>query len=206
MMRKFGLFLIALGLVFLTAAGSLYAWNRAEDTRAGNASTQALAAVAEVIARSMTAPAPEDDPSSQTGAVPPEEKGMTEVEIDGQRYIGRLTIPRLELELPILSEWNYDRLKIAPCRYSGTIAGENLVLLAHNYRKHFGPIRRLEPGDRVIFEDMDGAVFQYQVAATDVVVPTALEDVTMGIHGLTLITCTYGGQTRVIVSCDQIVE
>ena len=37
------------------------------------------------------------------------------------------------LELPIMSDWDYGRLKIAPCRYYGSVRGENLVLMAHNY-------------------------------------------------------------------------
>ena len=119
---------------------------------------------------------------------------MPQVQIDGMDYVGRLRIPTLELELPILSQWDDYRLKIAPCRYSGTAWGGDLVLLAHNYRKHFGPIRHLEPGDELSFEDMEGTVFVYEVTGSIVVEPTALEAVTSGAHDLTLITCTYGGR------------
>ena len=129
---------------------------------------------------------------------------MPQVQIDGMNYIGRLRIPTLELELPILSQWDEDRLKIAPCRYSGTARGGDLVLLAHNYRKHFGPIRHLEPGDELSFEDMEGTVFVYEVTGSIVVEPTALETVTSGAHDLTLITCTYGGRTRLVVFCDRL--
>ena len=180
-MRKPGLILMTLGLTFLTAAGSLYARNRTEDTQAGNASARILANLEQAIA----APAEPDAAES-----------------DDQDYLGCLTISRLELELPILSQWSYENLKTAPCRYSGSPDGGDLVLLAHNYRTHFGPIRRLKPGDRVVFEDLEGTVFEYRVAATDVVAPTALEAVTAGHYDLTLITCTYGGKTRLVVYCD----
>ena len=183
---------MVLGLVFLTAALGFYARNRAEDERAGAASARALSLVEEVITDTAIRPAPEA------------EREMPEIKIDGQWYIGKLAIPRLELELPVLSEWNDERLKIAPCRFRGTAAGEDLVLVAHNYRRHFGPIRRLEPGDRVLFTDMKGQVFAYQVTDAAVVDPTALEQVTAGVHDLILITCTYGGQSRLMVCCDRI--
>lgn len=184
-MRRAGLVLMVLGLVFLAAAGSLTARNRAEDTQAGAASARALAAMEAVIA----APSDPEDP-------PPEEPG----------FLGRLTIPVLELELPVLSQWSYENLKTAPCRYSGSAEAGDLVLLAHNYRTHFGPIRRLKPGDRVIFEDMEGERFEYLVTSTEVAAPTALAEVTERCHDLKLLTCTYGGKARLVVYCDAIAK
>ena len=179
-MRRAGLLLMALGLVCLTAAGCLSIRNQAEEARAGAAGARALA----VMEKSIDAP------------------DEAEAMIDEQVWLGRLTIPSLELELPILSEWSYENLKTAPCRYCGSAEDGDLVLLAHNYRTHFGPIRRLKPGDPVIFEDMAGTVYTYQVTAVEIVDADALEDVTSGAHDLTLITCTYGGKNRVAVFCD----
>lgn len=195
MSRRAGAALMALGLLLLGAAGGLSARNRAEDAAAGASSARALAMVDAVIESAAVR-----EVNSCAGGDP----GMTQVQIDGMDYVGRLRIPTLELELPILSQWDDDRLKIAPCRYSGTARGGDLVLLAHNYRKHFGPIRHLEPGDELSFEDMEGTVFDYQVTGAIVVEPTALETVTSGAHDLTLITCTYGGRTRLVVFCDRL--
>lgn len=195
MSRRAGAALMALGLLLLGAAGGLSARNRAEDAAAGASSARALAMVDAVIESAAVR-----EENSCAGGDP----GMPQVQIDGMNYIGRLRIPTLELELPILSQWDDDRLKIAPCRYSGTARGGDLVLLAHNYRKHFGPIRHLEPGDELSFEDMEGTVFVYEVTGSIVVEPTALDAVTSGAHDLTLITCTYGGRTRLVVFCDRL--
>lgn len=100
---------------------------------------------------------------------------MTEVEIDGHLYIGYLSVPVLELELPVMSGWDYPSLQIAPCRYSGTVRGEDLVLMAHNYVKHFGNIDQLEPGDAVLFTDMDGVTTGYEIVAVDILAPSAVE-------------------------------
>lgn len=128
---------------------------------------------------------------------------MTEKEIDGERYIGYLSIPALELELPVMSQWSYSRLKIAPCRYTGSVNGEDLVLMAHNYARHFGGLAQLAEGDSVIFTDMDGITTVYEVVARDILMPTAVEEMTAGDYDLTLFTCTYGGKSRVTVYCDR---
>ena len=46
----------------------------------------------------------------------------------------------------------------------------------------------------------------YQVIASEVVSPVALEAVTSCSHSLTLITCTYGGKTRLAVYCDPVCQ
>ena len=87
-------------------------------------------------------------------------------------------------------------LEMAPCRYYGSIGGEDLVLMAHNYASHFGRIDELRPGDTVCFTDMDGISTWYQVTVRDLLPPTAVEEMTSGGSDLTLFTCTYGGRTR----------
>lgn len=128
---------------------------------------------------------------------------MTEVTIDGYNYIGYLLVPELELELPIMADWDYKRLKIAPCRYQGTVNGENLVLMAHNYERHFGKLSELMEGSQVIFTDMDGFSTFYEVTAKDVLVPTAVNEVTDSDFDLVLFTCTYGGKSRITIYCNK---
>ena len=135
-----------------------------------------------------------------------EDKEMTEVEINGNQYIGYLSIPVLGLELPIMSSWSYPRLNIAPCRYTGSVRGEDLVLMAHNYSSHFGKLPQLDLGDMVEFTDMDGVITRYEVVGKDVLDPAAVEEMTSGDFDLTLFTCTYGGGSRVTAYCNRISE
>ena len=121
------------------------------------------------------------------------------VEIDGRDYVGIITIPSLDIELPVLNEWSYANLRVSPCRMCGSAYTDDLVLLAHNYNTHFGRIKTLEPGDIVIFTDMDGAVFVYEVDEQQILAPTAVEYVTASDWDLTMFTCTIGGRTRVVV-------
>lgn len=201
MKRKLGAALMALGLVLLASALGLFLWNEQEADRAATASAELMPKLNAVIAENAQT-TPPDTPIMLPLPMKPEKPVMKTVEIDGHSYIGYLTIPKLGLELPVMSEWSDANLKIAPCRFSGTTMEENLVLAAHNYKKHFGPIRRLKVGDQVIFVDMENVTTVYEVAATDAVAPTAVEEVTAGSYDLALVTCTYGGNTRLVVYCD----
>lgn len=204
MNKRLGNAFLALGAVLIFAALAFFAYNCWEDNKAGQASAQRLSELMEHI--------PESTAGTGSETLPPEETlsaeacVMREVTIDGKAYIGYLSIPSLELELPILSQWSYENLETAPCRYTGTMKGEDLVLLAHNYPNHFGKLSKLEPGDEVIFTDMDGVLYRYHVAMTDVVSATAVAEITAGNHALTLFTCTYGGQSRTAVYCDRVRE
>ena len=202
MKRKLGIALMALGLAFLAGAAGLLVYNQQEGDRAAAASAALMPKISAAIEKnSQTEPKPQS-PGQISAPTEPEQPVMRSVQIDGHEYIGYLTIPKLGLELPVMADWSMENLKIAPARFFGTTMEENLVLVAHNYKKHFGPIRRLKNGDEVIFVDMDNQTTLYQVVATDAVMPTAVEEVTAGAYDLALVTCTYGGNTRLVVYCD----
>lgn len=198
-----------LGAVLLLAALSLLLWNQREDREAGISVKKILPqVVAQIEASSENTGEPVYVEETEAPPVYPDpyDSVMTEMEISGYAYIGYLSIPALELELPVMAEWDYDRLKIAPCRYAGSTKSDNLVIAAHNYTQHFGPIKNLSIGDLVYFTDMNGIVSAYEVAEMDVLQPTAVEEMTSGEFALTLFTCTYGGKTRVTVRCERIGE
>ena len=78
-----------------------------------------------------------------------------------------------------------------------------MVIMAHNYRSHFGYLKKLSEGSRITFSDMDGAIWEYEVVAFDVLPADAVEEMTAGEYDLTLFTCTYGGGSRVTVYCNK---
>lgn len=213
MKHKIGNICIILGTALMLGALSLFLYNRQEAEAARQASNEHLAQLVEVLYESYPDTPEEAETDWLMDQVLPyiprefltaEELKMTETVINGYAYIGYLSIPSLELELPILSDWNYPKMNIAPCRYYGTLRGENLVLMAHNFPHHFGNIHKLQEGDSVIFVDMDGYATKYQVVGQDVLPPTAVEEMTAGLYDLTLFTCTVGGNKRVAVYCDRI--
>lgn len=182
---------MVLGAVLVLAALSLYAGNQREAKEAEQSVEEIMP---QLYQRLEEAPSELPDPF---------DPAMTEVEIGGYYYIGYLSIPSLGLELPVMSQWDYPRLKIAPCRYVGSTKTNDLVIAAHNYARHFGNLAQLSVGDTVIFTDMDNAVSRYEVAELETLEPSAIEEMTAGAYDLTLFTCTYGGKSRVTVRCDR---
>lgn len=202
MRRKLGNLCIFLGAVLLAAALLLLGYNCWDAARAGDAAEKILPALLDEM---PDEPAVPDQPlGTPVEYLDEDTLTMTEAEIDGERYIGWLDIPAIELELPVMSEWSYSRLKTAPCRYSGTVRGEDLVLLGHNYTRHFGKLDRLRVGDEVLFTDMDGVVYRYEVAARDVLDADAVAEMTAGEYDLTLFTCDATGARRITVYCDMV--
>ena len=201
---------MVLGVLLILGAVALSWWNQKEDNDVQKAAVQIMPQLVQQIRENTVAETvgpqdafvPELELQKPVALLTEEDKKMTEVEIDGNLYIGYLSIPALNMELPIMSDWSYAQLQIAPCRYHGSIRGEDLVLMAHNYRSHFGYINRREPGDQVIFTDMDGKTTVYTVVGQDILDPSAVEVITAGEYDLTLFTCTYGGASRITVYCD----
>ena len=192
MTDRLGNALMALGAALLAAALALFGWNLRQADAAARAAERMMPALMQQIQQAGETPV----------AVPPGE-ALPALQVDGHDCIGCLSIPALGLELPVLADWDDRLLKIAPCRYTGTVRSEDLVLMGHNYKVHFGPISRLKSGDAVVFTDMDGVTTYYHVVSRDVLPPDAVEEMTAGDFDLTLFTCTYGGDSRVTVYCDK---
>lgn len=209
MPRKTGIVFIAAGAVLILSALSLFAYNKIESANAGREAESLLGAVQTLINEKISAASP--SPSASAGAessaaseptptLPPD---MPVAEIDGYGYVGYLSIPDLELELPVMSEWDYTRLRLAPCRQFGSSRTDDLVIAAHNYDRHFGLLSKLETGAEIIFTDMDGIVNRYEVALIDTLAPDRVDDVQNSGYDLVLYTCTYGGASRVTVFCSR---
>ena len=197
---KLGRALMALGAACFLAGVGLLLFNAAQAKKAEQAVMEVIPELVEEITQKREEA--EKEALLPELVLDPANVEMTEVTIKGHSYIGYLTID--DLVLPILSDWSYKKLQIAPCRYTGNLRSNDLVLMAHNYPKHFGKLSDLRWGDSVTFTDMDGVLTKYTVVSRDILDPSAVEEMTAGNFDLTLFTCTYGGKSRVTVYCDRV--
>lgn len=203
-----------LGAILILSACILFFRNRMEAKEAEQAANVVLVemmnhfTVPTQLSESSVPSISEPDGDFPVETIPPNypdpfDPEMTVVEINGFGYIGYLSIPDLNIMLPIMSQWDYDRLQIAPCRYKGSTKTDDLILCAHNYSSHFGDIASLRIGSELSFTDMEGVVTYYTVAEITILQPTAIEEMESGEYPLTLFTCTYGGQSRITVRCTE---
>lgn len=182
------------GLLLIAAALFLSAYNAWESHEARDSARQVIAQLCDEL------PTEAGEPTT----LPDVRQEMPVKTINGRDYIGVLSIPSLELELPVISQWDYPALKVAPCRYSGSLYQDNLIICAHNYASHFGKLKELQPGDIVLFTDMDEHVVTFRMVERETLNPMDAEGMEAGDWDLTLFTCTIDGQTRVTIRLERV--
>lgn len=192
MSKKTGIIVMAIGAVLIISALLLFAYNQYEDYLAGQEAESLLSEVEAAIENQPTKPTL--DPELPTK------------KLNGYDYVGYIEVPVLDLKLPVMADWDYNRLQISPCRQLGSSRTDDLVIAAHNYSKHFGRLKTLNKGDSVIFTDMEGIVNNYSVEKVDTVNPYDVDTVLNSEYDLVLYTCTPGGRTRVTVFCSRTEE
>ena len=215
--KYFGILLILTGCLSVLAAGILLQAVGREDRRAASASEAALLSILESTAGNR-APANEQGPGSlhsETGGGSAEnpagigsesETGDSEpvVIAGGKKYLGYLSFSGYDRRLPVLADWRFEDLRLAPVRYAGTAAGCDLVIAGHNNRSHFHILHSLKIGDRIIYTDARGVDTPFDVRKKETLDAADVEHMTSGDWDLTLFTCTPGGKARLAVRCVRV--
>ena len=191
MHRRIGITCVLLGFICLFCSLGFVVYNYWEEENAAK-STDTLLEDAQSMINEQNAT--EDELQTK----------MPTVSVDGYDCIGILTIPVLDLELPVLTDWSYAKLKKAPCHYYGTYYEKDFVIAAHNYESHFGRLSQLQAGDIVIFTDVNGADHCYEVVLLETLPKEATQEMIASGFALSLYTCTPGGANRVTVRCNAV--
>lgn len=184
MRKKLGILLMLIGVAMLFCAGWLLKSNDQEERAAGDSAESVQEQVEAEILKPM--PSPGNGGNVMPTVVP--------------------EMPTIEIKLPVMSDWSYSQLKIAPCRYWGSVYDDTMVICGHNYRRHFRKIKQLEIGGPVQFIDADGNIYAYQVAALEGLGPYEVERMVATDYDLTLFTCTYGGTAREAVRLRRVLR
>ena len=201
-----GNILIFLGILMILGALGLTGYNLWDANRAREAAEQITDQLIEKIDESVK------DDETAAPYVDPNTPMPVEV-IDGYEYIGILEIPSEDLSLPVMNEWDYTRLKISPCRFTGSYYSDDLVICAHNYDKHLGRLLNIDLGVDVYFTNVEGLTIHYIVTNRETVEPTDVErmientgnsETSLLDWDMTLFTCNLGGQTRCAVRCSRV--
>ena len=204
MRKSCGTALLAVGILLLAAALLLIAYNTAEESRAEAAVEAVMPALSAAIAAQTTADVP---PASDAAAELPDARVLpaTEpvVQIDGDAFLGYLTIDALALSLPVRQTLTEQNLKASPCRYAGSADARGFVIAAHNYRRQFAGLGTLAVGDAVRFTDAVGNVYTYAVSQVETLDAADVTGMTDANWDLTLFTCTYSGERRITVRCTK---
>lgn len=185
---------IYLGLSLLSMASGMTIYNVWDDHRAAQEVSKINAELKHEVAQKA---------SSVTSPVWDQDMSMPTKNVENEQVIGTLHIKKLALDLPILKDWSQANSKIAPCRYEGSIYKNNLIIAGHNYLAHFAKLNRLDIGDTLSFEDMEGRLFDYKVSSVEMIDGSDVSAMNAGKWDLTLFTCNYDGTQRLTIRCEK---
>lgn len=177
-----GIALLAVGFLLFAVAGFWLGSNFYEDAAAGKQSAEILKEI-------------EKEPN----------RGNSDsvIKIKNNSFCGTVEINKLGVKLPVFDEFSDSNLKNAPCRYSGSVENNDMIIVAHNYRSHFGSLKRLSKNDEIIFTDAFGDKHIYIVNKIVNLGKTDVEQMKSGKWDFTLFTCTTNREHRVTVRCTK---
>ena len=189
--NNLGKIFITQGVILIIISISMLIYNKYEDIKAYKFSQEVLVIIENNISDNEVK---ENDYS----------KEMDTINIKGYDYIGTIIIPKLDLKLPIMSEYDYSRLKKTPCRYYGSIHTNDLIICGHSYKTHFKYLNKLKQKDLIIFTDVNNVNYVYEVLEIEVLKKTDVEKMIDNDYDLTLYTCTNGGIDRLTIRCNRV--
>ena len=190
--QKLGAILVAAGLMLVLCGLGIHLLQEQEEKLA----EQTTELLLKQLENSTILPPkePENIATQHTSVLPT-------VTYMGFEMIGSIRIPSVGLHLPVLNEWTDGSLKAAPCRYQGSIAEGNMIIMGHNYRKHFRPLHEVKEGAEVIFENVLSKQYKFRVVEIEYLHRTQGEALPSK-YPLSVFTCTPGGLERIILRCE----
>ena len=132
-------------------------------------------------------------------------------QIKGNKVVGIIKIPKIELEYPVLENTSKESLNLSITKFWGNEINEigNVTLAGHNNLNGtmFGKIKKLEVGDIIELTDIQNVTLKYKIFKTYVIDPNDISCILPeqeGTREVTLITCTNGNKNRLIVKAREV--
>jgi len=211
--RSVGTVVAAIGLILILGAAGLTLRNIRTDNKAAAATSDLLNRVrAEELEQSGSEGEPAEAETDVPISLYPlpgqrrlrkliQEPEMKTVLVDGREYIGVLAIPRTGSEPPVMATCTDRTINISPGRYYGSPTGGAFVIGGHNYISHLGRIDWLREGDEILFTDVEGNAYLYNVVGSEIIDANDARGLISDEWDLSLFTCTFSGAQRLTVRC-----
>lgn len=142
--------------------------------------------------------------------------GLENLTLNGYEVIGKVSIPKINIEYPILNietsnpEETKTPMKFGIVKYWGGNVNDcgNLSIAGHNNHNGtmFGKTKKLEIDDIVELTDLTNRTIQYKIYEIFVTDPndvSILQTEDESVREVTLITCTNGNKERLILKARE---
>lgn len=134
------------------------------------------------------------------------EKEEIESEFKGYKVSSKLYIPKINLETYVLEQYNTKALLTSVTKFYGSNPNQigNFCIAGHNYgpENMFQKIKNLNINDEIYLTDINRNKMKYTIYDIYTVLPNdtkCLSQRTKGEIELTLITCTFDSEKRIII-------
>ena len=134
------------------------------------------------------------------------EKEVIETEFKGYKVSSKLYIPKINLETYVLEQYSTQALLTSVTKFYGANPNQigNFCVAGHNYgpANMFQNLKKLNINDEIYLTDIEGNKMKYIIYDTYTVLPNdtkCLSQKTNGEIELTLITCTFNSEKRIII-------
>ena len=135
----------------------------------------------------------------------PQEKGnnaMSSMEIDGESYVALLEMDMYKFKMPVRSVWDEKAVEAVPCRYSGSIYNNTLVIAATDAEGQMDFVNSVNTGDRLTVTDMRGEQFSYKVVKVENSNTATVEELNTDEFDLTIFVEYSGPTDYLFIRCD----
>lgn len=92
---------------------------------------------------------------------------MSSLNIDSTDFCAVLEIPRYGACLPVATKWDKTRVRMYPCRYTGSIYDGTLVIGGADSRGQLDFLSDITEGDAVLLTDTEGNCYAYKINAIE---------------------------------------
>ena len=134
-------------------------------------------------------------------------------ELKGNKVIGKLEVPSINLETYILEETTDKTLNVSVTKLKGPQINEigNFCIIGHNYPKSnmFFKLNKVKIDDEIILTNTFDKSVKYRLYETKEVYPNEVEVLSQDTEEereVTLITCTFGAIKRIVVKGIEIYD
>ena len=134
-------------------------------------------------------------------------------EIKDEKVIGKLEIPSIKLETYIIGRTTKETLNISVTKLSGPEINQigNFCITGHNYpnSKMFFKLHKVKTGEEIILTSPNEQSTKYKIYEIKEVLPQEIEVLsqeTKQEKEVTLITCTFGAQKRLVVKAAEVYD
>lgn len=191
MRKKINRIVLIIGVLLIAAALGVLAFSQTEQQNAAEEAAEFVAQIRELM------PQVQDTVPDNRA-----DKSMPILEIDGKDFVGILEVPAYQAQLPIAAVWDPAEVTNYPCRYTGSVYENSLIVGGSDNEGQFDFMQIITGGDIIKITDVTGLRYTYVVTRIEKTSDVSTENLCTDEADLTLFARNTYGLDYTVVRCD----